>query len=292
MASFSAEKFKYILSKGESATDHRLVGFELEIVRPMNDEREYIPMTDIEQRTGMDKMFAGWGRDGKDIEVVTHPMSHTLIRDDSPLNEMFEFLNGNNYTISWESGTHINISKLNDDPEETYTNMLWISTLFGQQLEKVFGRRSHWARQPISVMSRRDHSHKNNNRFNNAEYLHRLFDIFITPKDAEYFSKQHSKSLLITDKGNRYEFRGAKASINKSEIFAWAQFCYNIVELASHKSMRGAKFIDLIKGDYIEHYFNEEVQGRTERKLTEKLLKMPITYKKEFKYSKQGDKIF
>lgn len=268
MASFSQEQFVPKMSEGEKESTTRLFGFELEVMRKRDhyeeSEKQY-------KELGKMNAVAGVGFDGGDIEVATNPYSlSVLLSGDKDLDDLFEYFQKKEMTTSIRSGTHINVSKLESDSKYTYDNILWLTIIFGPQIKKVFGRSSTWAKSPVELFNMQGLPNKYTEPFG-KDYCKTIIDIFM-PKGSGVstrFSSMHNKGLLVTDKGNRYEFRGGKSTTSFVESMAWTQFCNNIVEIASkRKGMEKVKFKELLKGSYIEDYFKNEIQTNKNRRLS------------------------
>lgn len=269
MASWCDAHYKAILKEGENQATTRLIGYELEIQR--DDQRKNQWLKDAQEA----EIIAGWGYDGADIEVVTNPFSLSQLTDSEVLKKITKLLTDHNCSTHEAGGTHINISKLETDPEYTFQNLIRLQLAFDDIFKKVFGRTSHWAGGPARALARNNKEKwgYKPNRFENGQYSKLLLEMFILndKKTTEEFSKVNNKNLMVVNKTNRYEFRGGKCSMNLEELKAWGQFAKNTVLLAtSTQEMSKIRVKDLLRGDYIENYFNEVVQKNPERALTEK----------------------
>lgn len=153
------------------------------------------------------------------------------------------------------SGTHINVSKLSSDVKTTWNNLYWFCMCFGPQLQKIFGRRSHWANIPLP----RDYFYSN---------MDSTTKVFEAPKKQPESMPVQSKGSIIVDKGNRYEFRGPKATNDIDEVLAWAEICNNIVDICANGYIQEVPFSDILKGKYIRAYVNKIGKKNLERKIT------------------------
>ena len=286
MATFDSSNFKYILKKGESASTTRLIGYELEI------EREDRTAEWMQYEIGDDKPFAAYGYDGSDIELVTHPISVSMLRDDSLISEATQILKDKNCKPCEQGGTHVNVSKLTDDYTLSYSNLLWLQTIYAGQMQKVFGRVSSWAQIPSNKMGS-DGYRKKKERLSDPQYVRSIMELFLSDEEtAQQFSRMQNKSLLITDKGNRYEFRGGKSTTDRDELLAWGQFCFNMVEIAStNKKLTGVKFKNFLKGDMISRYVQEVLQTSKHRKLSEDELNKTVNSKAKLITGRQTNRI-
>lgn len=196
----------------------------------------------------------GVGYDGGGKEFVTHPDSITLFKNGGSerFKKIVDMLK--EYTEADTcSGTHINISKLESDHENTKSNLYWMSMVFGAQFQKIFGRRSHWARIPLPV-----------NHFSTLDNEAKVFRAPIRRPSIKGMCLD-PKGTIIVEKEGRWEFRGPKATHDINEVLAWIEFCNNVLEACSQKSITNVKFEDLLRGNYIEAY---AMRLRDERAIT------------------------
>lgn len=281
MASFSQKTFHYHTTLDEKISKSRLIGLELEVEREDRDEVDWLKTASKEQEG-----FAAFGYDGADIEVVTDPISIGLVREGGKLiEEVLNTITEHDCITCPQGGTHINVSKLPTDYKWTYDNLLWLQMVYIEEMRKVFGRKSHWAETPLKSLSYG--SNTKNHKI--------LFDIFINqvPNVAKTFSGGNSKSILITNKRNRYEFRGGKSSTSLLEVLAWSEFCYNIVEIAATKQdLKGVQFKDFLEGEFIKQYIEAVVNTSESRKLTDQELNKAVGRTKKITIMKGYDKIF
>ena len=288
MATFNQDNFLPRMQQGEDKNKVRLVGFELEVKREDREKEDWLHYA-VASIDG----FANYGFDGDDIEIVSDPISTSLLVDDSFIKDITEELNKNDCSACPGGGTHINVSKLPSDSKYTYENLLWLQMVFTTQMQKVFGRISNWARNPIDCMFRNGTRTYDKKRLAESNLMKLLMDLnFTSPEIAESLSKHNSKALLITDKGNRYEFRGGKSSIDELEILAWGEFCVNMVKAASKSSIERVKFSQFIKGPHIEKYFADVIQKNDARKLKDADLKKTARSKQKITIIERRNRIF
>lgn len=188
-------------------------------------------------------VFGGIGYDGGGKEIVTMPDSFTLFEQGGSkrLKDLVGMLA--RYTEADQaSGTHIHVSKLENDTAKTWDNIYWFCMCFGPQLQKLFGRVSSWAPVPLPkgfFTSSVDSNEK----------------IFEAPqKRPEAPKAGASKHIMVNDRGNRYEFRAPKASHDLDEIIAWTELCHNIVELCANGYIKDMPFAEVLKGKHIRAY--------------------------------------
>lgn len=263
MATFDQSDFTPRLQQGESQETTRLVGFEMEVKRKDNQKDAW-----LHNAVASIDGFAQYGYDGDDIEVVSDPISTSLLVDNSFIKSITDELVKNECDPCTGGGTHINVSKLPSDSKYTYENLIWLQIVFEEQLQKVFGRITTWAQSPVKqMMTNTSRSYKREN-FVKSPLFKQILDInFGIEGIPESFSKRFSKSLMVTDKGNRYEFRGGKSSVDELELLAWGEFCVNLVKAAAKSSIKGIKFSQFFKGPHIEKYFADVIQKAENRKL-------------------------
>lgn len=176
-----------------------------------------------------------------------------------------------------DSGTHINISKLDSDTRTTWNNIYWYMMCFGPQLQKIFGRRSHWAKIPLPKEYFCSNSGSN-----------MMFEVPTKRPKPEWV---YSKGSMVVDKGNRYEFRGPKASHDLDEVLAWIQFCNNIVEICANGYIKDMPFAEALKGKYIRAYLTK-IAENPEREITSKERAMTISKIGYVKVINEQNKIF
>lgn len=200
--------------------------------------------------------IGGVGYDGGGKEIVTLPDSYTFTEQGG--SERFKKVVNLMETISKadaSSGTHIHVSKLDSDVKTTWQNLYWFCMVFGPQLQKIFGRITHWARTPLP----RDHFVSNNDS---------RIKIFEAPKTQPEPIGVYGKGSIVVDRNNRYEFRGAKASHDLEEINAWIELCHNIVEVCARGYIQNIPFADVIRTKQIRAYVNKIGKNNPERKIT------------------------
>lgn len=198
----------------------------------------------------------GVGYDGGGKEIVTMPDSINLYHEGGSerLKKLVEVLKASTEADK-DSGTHVNVSKLSSDVKTTWNNVYWFCMCFGPQIQKIFGRRSHWANIPLP----KDYFYSNRDSTNK---------VFEAPKKQPTQTPCQSKGTIVVDKVNRYEFRGPKASHDLEEILAWAEFCSNVVDICANGYIQDIPFSDALKGKYIRAYANKIGKNNPERKLT------------------------
>ena len=286
MATFSEEEFTPRMQNGETQKKVRLVGYELEVKRFDQEESDWIQNA-ISNVEG----FAAYGSDGDDIEVVTDPISTSLLVDNSYIGTIANLL-AEKCEPCFGGGTHINVSMLPSDSKYTYENLLWMQMIYEGQLQKIFGRISSWAKSPTSCMFRNCTRRFDKKKLVASPLMKGLFNLnFNDEKTSEEFSRMNNKALLITNKTNRYEFRGGKSSVDELELLAWGEFCVNFTEAAAKNKLGRTKFSDFIKGPHIEKYFNEVVQENKERKLKEAELKETLHSTKKLTITDRRSKL-
>ena len=289
MATFSQNSFTPRYAEGDNAASARLVGFELEDrrkeeYRNLRMDRYSESKNEIEQAVVDCPGIVNWGHDGGDKEFVTNPMSETIIRagGNDELKSVFTFLT-KYFESDKRSGTHLNVSKLKSDSRRTYRNLWWFEVFFFEQATKIFGRNSHWAQPPQNLSAPQ------------GAHSKRFYEI-LGEKQSRGFSKANAKSVFIVDKGNRFEFRGAKATVELKEALAWAEFCLNIVNAAAKNETNRTPFAGYLKGEHIEDYaktFCIDVPRDNPRHLsTYDLYHMPTETTVVFSTDRYEDKIY
>lgn len=291
MASFNREDWEPIYLPSDKKEETRLVGIEFEMAIKNKNEiqedlqfmsEEFLDEEDIgvyvdddydefdddardyserveymkTQLESRDYQFGGLGYDGGGKEIVTLPDSYSYFEQGGSerFNKLLNLIKEVGIPDN-ASGTHIHISKLKDDVKTTWNNLYWFCMCFGPQLQKIFGRISRWARTPLP----KDFF------YSNAAGNVMLFE---APKKQPKQTQTSPKGTIIVDRGNRYEFRGAKASNDKDEILAWVELCNNIVEVCSKGYIQDVPFADVLRGKYIRAYVNKIGKENSERKIS------------------------
>lgn len=290
MATFAKSDFTPRYKEGEVKSRTRLIGLELEVMRSDRETTEWLEDAH-DSITG----FAGFGYDGDDIEIVTDPVSENYIPENGgAIKNVFKVITDNECEACIGGGTHINISKLDADYKYTYDNIMWLSIVYNQQIEKIFGRHSHWARSPLDQYNWFGRSAQRR-IIKNAQLAQRMFSIFVKEVEgvSQAMSKSNNKHLMVVDKGNRYEFRGAKSSVNLEECLAWSEFCLNMTRIAAtNKNLTNVKFSDLLVGPHIEAYVKQIGEQTESRKLEKEELKDYATRKKMLTIIDEGDFLY
>ena len=294
MASFQLEDWNPLYAEGDNREETRLIGIEFEgkpkpqevlnsanypfvgeewldeeqIAVEVSDDEYSDPEDWVDWRERgayiKDKLneqgveVAGVGYDGGGKEFVTFPdsISHFKKGGSERLKNVVEFLSETTEP-DYMSGTHIHVSKLNSDTQTTWNNIYWFEMCFAPQLQKIFGRVTHWARTPLPE----GYFSQVNNR---DEVL------FQAPlKRPEPATNQvYNKGSMVVDRGNRYEFRGPKATHDLDEILAWAELCNNIVEMCANGYIKNMTFSEVLKGKYIRKYVDKIGKNNEARKIT------------------------
>lgn len=276
MASFTHVNWDPLYLEDDKKDYTRLIGIEFEAkVKPlekmpdenfafiteewMNEHTEY-NMGEMWEKENPDKKYSsrsdymetklankgikvgGVGYDGGGKEFVTFPDSYScyLKGGSQRLKDLVEVLS--KYTLAdVQSGTHIHVSMLKGDTAKTWDNIYWFCMCYGPQLQKLFGRRSHWATIPLPK-----------GYFQSTEDT--TIKLFEKPQKRPKPTNVYSKGSIVVNRENRYEFRGPKASHDLNEILAWAQLCHNIVEVCANGYIKDIPFAEVLKGEYIRAY--------------------------------------
>ena len=155
----SSQKLYPVGTQDEEFGKVRYIGLELETTRNINalpkiddvewelahwslSSREKEEFEKLIDKSG--KMIAMIGTDGGDVEITTQPLSERTLRNDYEFNQMLRAYNM--FCIpDQQSGTHVHISKLEDDKRNLWRNLYWFSVVYDKQLYAIFRRRSTWA---------------------------------------------------------------------------------------------------------------------------------------------------
>lgn len=219
--------------------------------------------------------IAAWGRDGGDKEFVTEPDSISFFNGGGSkrFKEVMAYLDKNTLADQ-RSGTHIHIGFIpSDDVFRIRENLYWFMMAFGEQVQKIFGRRSHWAKVPqfkgCGLMD--------SNLINEVEYP--------KPKSIseDTITGCHPKGFIYVKRDHTIEFRGPKASHDIKEVLAWVQFCFNMVEICSKESIIDVPFAAAIKGTHIQRYL-KTLEKSKERQITLAEKRQRISRMTTFKY--------
>lgn len=208
--------------------------------------------------------YGGWGYDGGGKEIVSLPDSFTKFEKGG--SERFvNLVNLVNGAMSpdEQSGTHIHVSKLESDVKTTYENIYWFCMAFAPQIQKVFGRISHWAKTPLPPDFFEKYGETNK----------KLYEV---PKIRPEVRNVYNKGSMVVNRGDRYEFRGPKATNDLEEVLAWIEFCHNIVEVCAKGYIQEVPFADVLRGKYIRKYINKISKENKERAISAKERAMRI----------------
>ena len=283
MASFDYHDWTIEYLEGEEPGESRTIGFELEgatTIEPemsdwdgdedVDDENDNV----VEQAT---EMFSNWriggiGSDGDGIEVATEPVTYLVIENGGSDN-----LNGvldlwHNIAVaedSHNSGTHVHIGKLPTDSENTWNNIYWFVLAFYPQITKIFGRRSKWADYPRT--SKHIFKCSQSTGYRGEEEL--ITKVPVKRPLNTFSDYGHDKAQMVNVREYGYEFRGPRHTSRKEELFAWAEFCHNIVELCSRDGVSNREFSEFLEGEYLPEYLNSLSPTRqiTEEELSSKI---------------------
>lgn len=208
--------------------------------------------------------YGGWGYDGGGKEIVSLPDSFTKFEKGGS-ERFINLVNLVNGAMSpdEQSGTHIHISKLESDVKTTYENIYWFCMAFAPQIQKVFGRISHWAKTPLPPDFFEKYGETNK----------KLYEV---PKIRPEVRNVYNKGSMVVNRGDRYEFRGPKATNDLEEVLAWIEFCHNIVEVCAKGYIQEVPFADVLRGKYIRKYINKISKENKERAISAKERAMRI----------------
>lgn len=252
------EKFQFLT---EEKMDELRVGYNIDY--PEEDENYDPEIADMSRSEFMenelDKLgfeFGGIGYDGGGKEIVTMPDSFNIFEagGSERLIKILDMLKAATKADK-ASGTHIHVSKLDSDVKTTWQNVYWFCMCFGPQLQKIFGRISHWARTPLP----KDY-------FTSANDTREK--VFEAPKKQPEAERVYEKGSIVVDKGDRYEFRGPKATHDLDEVLAWTELCHNIIDVCAKGYIQDVPFSDVLRGKYIRAYVNKIGKKDADRKLS------------------------
>lgn len=247
---------------------HRAVGFENELqVNGLEFSMSWRKKTKIKQLERLiarRDIFREMHTDGGGIEFTTKPIKANALyqkRTMKYMEEYYEHLKKATTPIS-TGGTHIHISVLETDHENTVLNAVIIAQEFFTQLQKISGRQVHWASRPPAEYSRED-------------MKRRLSDMSFKANGKKVYNRAYWM-ITPTNKGT-LEFRGPMGSNKIDEILAWQELFANIVKEANRESVKGLQFAQLIRGERISKYINSIQDSDAKwRKLSAEELLQPI----------------
>jgi hypothetical protein len=203
---------------------------------------------EIEKGLSKRGLLRSIGFDGGGREFRTHPISVRSLNQIRGFKYVTEYygLLSKNTTVLNSGGTHIHISILNTDHENTESNATAMATAFYEQFQKISGRKTSWASQ------RREHT---------IEEIRN----FLESRKSESRTYSTKGSMLNPTYHQTLEFRGPKGSNDSKEVLAWVEFLDNVVKTCNRESVEGIQFKRLLRGKRISAY----VEGLTGwRKLT------------------------
>lgn len=294
MASFSEQEWNVQYHKSDDEDKVRTVGLEIETkvknqssifydFEYNNARNRNLVEADERIRAELKKFpIANWGRDGADKEFVLHPDSITLFKrgGSARLRQVFKYLK-ENCKPATASGTHIHISILpGEDINKTWDNIYWFQLTCAEQMQKIFGRTSHWAQDPIySTINNIARDHKiamydisaeviSVNQDEMKDYTHKIYsgkNMMVQPHGNRWFRDYDDKGTIHDV--STFEFRGPKSTVNIEEVLAWVEFCHNIVDLCSQGPIDNRRFSEFLKGTHISRYVNS-LKRTKERTIT------------------------
>lgn len=309
MASFTLEDWKEDFLPNENKENTRLVGIEFEAeIKPSNqleedfkflsedwldsndigyneeyDDTDWTDRGDWIKDTLAEKnvFVGGVGYDGGGKEFVTYPdsVSHYKKGGSERFKNVISML-ANCTNADSSSGTHIHISKLPSDTPTTWNNLYWFSMAFAPQIQKIFGRESHWCRTPLPETYFRENN-------NNGDSV-----VYELPQKQPVPANIYNKGTIIVNRDNRYEFRGGKASHDIEEVLAWVEFCNNVVEMCANGYIKQMPFATVLQGKYIRKYLNRIGANNPKRKITEEERAMKISNIKYVKVNTSSNTVF
>lgn len=217
----------------------------------------------------------GVGRDGSGFEFVTEPDSISLYKKggSNRFKNFVKFLTENG-TPHEADGTHLHISKLDSDPEVTYKHLKWITSNFGLQMQKIFGRVSSWAMTAAQIRYWQDFCNCTANQ---------EIECILMPKEYQKTieKKNGNKEGMVINRTHTYEFRGGKGSNDIDEVLAWIEMAHNMVNLATKtlKTIENTPFSHIVTGEHIEKYL-KKIQENPNRAFSQEELDQTIATNK------------
>lgn len=261
----SYQKLEPIGTEEEEFGKVRYIGLELETTRNINalpkiDNFEWsishfggLPTREKEEfkklidRSG--KMVAMVDVDGGDIEIATQPISRRTLLYNGDFNDMLR-----KYNIlcipDQESGTHVHISRLQNDKRNLWRNLYWFSVVYDKQLYAIFRRRSTWALSPKKRLKEMGKTKVSIKEVSNLGY-----------PGFGY------KGTLIIKRQHTYECRGGSASTDANEIRAWALMFKNIVDFCNQTTIVGHRFEEILPDGYYGDILRDRLTGEQARQI-------------------------
>lgn len=213
-----------------------------------------------------DGLLSSIGSDGGGREFRTSPISIKSLhqkRGYECLKRYYETLKPITRVLA-SGGTHLHISILEGDHPNMESNATAIAVAFFNQFSKIAGRNTHWA-------------YKFGQRvLCDASSVTGIRD-FLNQHRTSGRTYRWKGSMLAPTRHQTLEFRGPKGSNDPDEIFAWAEFLENVVNIANQDRINGVQFKDLLVGDRIGAYLTK-LKGW--RKLTAEQLNQKLNEKK------------
>lgn len=261
----SSQKLTPVGTAAEEFGKVRYIGLELEATRNINalpkidnvewslnhwtgfSSREKEEFGKLIDKSG--KMIAMIGADGGDVEIATQPLSKQTLLGNYEFNQMLHAYN--RFCIpDQRSGTHVHISKLEDDKRNLWRNLYWFSIVYDKQLYAIFRRRSTWALSPkkrFQDMSRTKIS------------INEVADL--------RYPGFGNKGTLIIKRQNTYECRGGSASTDANEIKAWALMFKNIVDFCNQTTIVGHRFEEILPDGNYGDMLRDRLTGEQARQI-------------------------
>ena len=253
----TSQKLYPVGTQNEEFGKVRYIGLELETTRNINalpkiddiewsfnhwiESREKEEFAKIIDQSG--KMIAMIGSDGGDVEIATQPLSKQTLLNNYDFNQMLRAYNM--FCIpDQQSGTHIHISKLENDKRNLWRNLYWFSVVYDKQLYAIFRRRSTWALSP-----------KKRTKISINEVADLRYPGF------------GNKGTLIIKRENTYECRGGSASTNANEIKAWALMFKNIVDFCNQATIVGHRFEEVLPDGNYGDMLRDRLTGEQQRQI-------------------------
>ena len=206
------------------------------------------------------------------IEFVTKPILLSSLKWGNGRNQLDNYYKTIQKIakVSSRNGSHIHISLLDTDRKDIVARVLFLQSIFYEQLQKVAGREATWAQSPRTMNMKIACEREEMMCIGRAPVYNKkgVTRAGMRPKYTR------SYYMITPTNKNTLEFRGPKGTVKTEEMLAWIELLHNIVKEANRPELFSLSFKDLLKGKNISQYVASLPKYR---QLTEEQLNQTLT---------------
>lgn len=247
----------------------RAVGIENELFM-RGGRNQYI--TQGQKQSINKKILAHTKTDCGAIEFVTKPILLSSLKWGNGKNQLDNYYKTIQKIakVSRLNGSHIHISLLDTDRKDIVARVLFLQSIFYEQLQKVAGRKTTWAKSPGAMNMEIARDREENMCLGRMSACGKGG----VRRGRGTPSYLRGYYMITPTNKNTLEFRGPKGTVKTEEMLAWIELLHNIVKEANRPELSSLSFKDLLKGKNISRY----VAGLPKyRQLTEEQLNQTLT---------------